>query len=369
MRGRQNQFGLSYLLLVLALIMVLVNNKMDTIKKFKMERFISKWNPVNSPFPIDLVYLWVNSSDSNFTELRSQVAIDEDINLTEEAIRKDTDIGELIYSIRSAEKHIPWIRKIFIISSTPRPCWFNYSHPKLKFIDTKSFLPMGKTYFDSARIQRFIPYIPTLSEFYIYACDDYFFGNYISWRTFYTDSGLPRYRNPVIVHLNDSTLRGVTWQFQGWARPNVQNSVLYWAKELQSLLQCRIELNKECRFKDFHIAMPNRKSFNMQVNAIFKYNYYNRKMLDSSFRQPEDLNTEVLFANYAILIKKAKFYFINETNYIHANELHKLPNDGKTKTQLFCINTGVDTNDDQKLNVSRWLKIFMPYPSTFEINQ
>lgn len=369
MRGKRSYYGYTLLIPLYSILLIYVNCKLNSITKILYNRFISDWNKEVTPFPIDLVYLWLNSSNVAFVALRNRTAYEENINITKETAEKDIDIGELIYSIRSAEKYIPWIRNIIIISSTPRPIWFNFNHPKLKFVDTASFLPEGRVFFDSARIQRFIPYIPTLSEYYIYACDDYFFGNYIHWTTFFTPSGLPRYRNPDIVRLNDSNLRGVTWQFQGWAIPNVQNSVLFWASELQSILQCRIEINKECRFKNFHVAIPYRKSFNVEANHIFRSNYYNRKMFKSSFRQTEDLNTEVLFANYAILVRNAKYYFINETNYIHANELHKLPSDGKTKIQLFCINTGIDTTYEQKVNVSKWLKIFMPKPSSYEIIQ
>lgn len=360
------RYSFSYLLMLNFFGFLIVQSYMNHIDNpFEIFDYII-WNRNIAPFPIDLVYLWVNSSDMSFVATRAQAAKANGINITKEAIKKDTDIGEIIYSLRSVEKYLHWIHKIYILSSTPKPSWFDFNHPQLEFIDTKEILPEGITYFDSSRLELRFPYIPGLSEYYLFMADDYFFGDYISWEAFYTNDGMPRYRNPQITNISDSDLPGVTKQFQNWTKPNQQNSILYWACEFQSLLQCRNEFNVNCRFKNFHIAFPYRKSFFFEADEKLKNNNVLLKMKNSSFRTGYDIIPEVIFGNYNILLKGAEYYFVNETNYFHANEIYKLPEDGKANSQIFVINTGIDTTNEQKLNISRWLQIFMPNKSKFE---
>jgi hypothetical protein len=60
------------------------------------------------PFDIDLVYLWVDGSDLEWLAKKNQF-LGLQSHFSEEAITKarNADNGELMYSLRSMEKHAP----------------------------------------------------------------------------------------------------------------------------------------------------------------------------------------------------------------------------------------------------------------------
>ena len=60
---------------------------------------------------IDLVYLWVDGNDPKWLEKKNRF-IEKKIN----TVGRYQDNQELKYSLRSIEKHLPWIRKIFIVT-------------------------------------------------------------------------------------------------------------------------------------------------------------------------------------------------------------------------------------------------------------
>ena len=63
-------------------------------------------------YPIDLVYLWVNGNDKNWQKEKEFWQKQEGIiDLQATCKGRFMDNDELKYSLRSAEKYAPWIRK------------------------------------------------------------------------------------------------------------------------------------------------------------------------------------------------------------------------------------------------------------------
>ena len=115
---------------------------------------------------IDLVYLWVNGNDSNWLIKKNYWEKKEE-NLIPHINGKQrySDHDDLKYSLRSVEKNMPWINKIYIVTDNQVPEWLNTSHPKIKIIDHKQIIP--EKYlptFKSSTIQFHIYNIPDLSE-------------------------------------------------------------------------------------------------------------------------------------------------------------------------------------------------------------
>jgi hypothetical protein len=145
-------------------------------------------------FPIDLVYTWVDGSDDEWLKIRKSFEPTQS-NLTREASSEQRwrDLDELKYSVESALQFAPWIRKIFIISDHQRPYWFDENNPgKVVFVDHpqlygeyEEHLPV----FNSHSIETHLFRIPDLSEHFIYANDDTFFGNYTKPEDFFTYDG------------------------------------------------------------------------------------------------------------------------------------------------------------------------------------
>ena len=65
---------------------------------------------------IDLVYLWVDGSDPRWLEkkIRFTGAVSDNSEVNNKGRYMNND--ELRYSLRSVERYLPWIRKIFIVT-------------------------------------------------------------------------------------------------------------------------------------------------------------------------------------------------------------------------------------------------------------
>lgn len=132
---------------------------------------------------IDLVYTWVNGSESSFIENLRKFERNYD------QARFD-DKGELKYSLRSIEKYAKWIRHVFIVTNGQIPYWLDLDNEKLtvvthdELIDDDEILPT----FSSVVIETLLHKIPNLSERFLYLNDDIFIGCEIFPDDFYLKS-------------------------------------------------------------------------------------------------------------------------------------------------------------------------------------
>lgn len=144
-------------------------------------------------YPVDLVYLWVDGSDESWQKEKQFLQNKEgllDVQSNNECRYYDND--ELKYSLRSAEKYVPWLRKIFIVTCGQVPEWLNVNHSKIQLVFHKEFIPEKylPTY-NSSAIECFLPEIPDLSEHFLYANDDMFFNCMQEKTFFFNEQGYP----------------------------------------------------------------------------------------------------------------------------------------------------------------------------------
>ncbi|XP_034529267.1 N-acetylglucosamine-1-phosphotransferase subunits alpha/beta isoform X2 [Notolabrus celidotus] len=115
----------------------------------------------------------------------SQSKQDEDVSAS-----RFEDNEELRYSLRSVEKHAPWVRHIFIVTNGQIPSWLNLDNPRVTVIthldifQNHSHLPT----FSSPAIETHIHRIPGLSQKFIYLNDDVMFGKEVWPDDFYSHS-------------------------------------------------------------------------------------------------------------------------------------------------------------------------------------
>ncbi|XP_043943686.1 N-acetylglucosamine-1-phosphotransferase subunits alpha/beta isoform X2 [Protopterus annectens] len=115
----------------------------------------------------------------------SQSKQDEDISAS-----RFEDNEELRYSLRSVERHAPWVRHVFIITNGQIPSWLNLDNPRVTIVTHKevfqntSHLPT----FSSPAIETHIHHISGLSQKFIYLNDDVMFGKDVWPDDFYTHS-------------------------------------------------------------------------------------------------------------------------------------------------------------------------------------
>uniref|UniRef100_A0A8C6T3L1 N-acetylglucosamine-1-phosphotransferase subunits alpha/beta n=1 Tax=Neogobius melanostomus TaxID=47308 RepID=A0A8C6T3L1_9GOBI len=115
----------------------------------------------------------------------SQSKQDEDVSAS-----RFEDNEELRYSLRSVEKHAPWVRHVFIVTNGQIPSWLNLDNPRVTVVThqdiflNNSHLPT----FSSPAIEAHIHRIPGLSQKFIYLNDDVMFGKDVWPDDFYTHS-------------------------------------------------------------------------------------------------------------------------------------------------------------------------------------
>ncbi len=126
---------------------------------------------------IDLVYTWVDDKDPVWANKKAQFDKSAaDYNKDAVSIYRFFNNDELKYSLRSVEKNIPWINKIFIITDNQTPKWLDTNNPKIKIIDHREIISNDNlpTY-NACTIENAMANIEELSEHFIYANDDMFF--------------------------------------------------------------------------------------------------------------------------------------------------------------------------------------------------
>ena len=144
---------------------------------------------------IDIVYLWVDSTDKSWRAEKDKWY--EIINgqkpiykgaADEERFR---DNGELMFSFRSVAECVPWINHIYIITGFNQvPKWLDTNHPKITIVPHEQIMPADALpTFNATAIEMCIPNIPGLSEHFILMNDDMFFNKKVSPSFFYDARG------------------------------------------------------------------------------------------------------------------------------------------------------------------------------------
>ncbi|MCL2538219.1 MAG: stealth family protein [Alphaproteobacteria bacterium] len=146
---------------------------------------------------IDLVYLWVDGSDPKWRAKKNAALAAMGRPPMKDAVGDNRwmDNGELKYSLRSAEKFVPWINHIYIVTDGQVPKWLDAKNPRVTIIDQNEIIPKKyQPIFNSAALDLFIHKIPGLSEHFIYANDDKFFAKNLSPDYFFDAD-----RNPIVI--------------------------------------------------------------------------------------------------------------------------------------------------------------------------
>ena len=132
---------------------------------------------------IDIIITYVNPNDENWVKLYNQY-IRESVEEFKEKRFRDTSF--LKYVLRSIDKNIPWINKVFLVvqSDSQVPEWVNREEVNVvlheEFIP-KEYLPT----FNCNTIELFMHKIPNLSDYFIYFNDDMIVNKYCYANNFF----------------------------------------------------------------------------------------------------------------------------------------------------------------------------------------
>ncbi len=123
--------------------------------------------------PVDLVILWVNGNDPAFVLKRNEWASRLGMHVSA-ACFVQTD--ELKYVLRSAEKFLPWITRIVLVTNGQKlPDWLETNHYRLKILTHKEFMLADcLPTFNSCAIETGCVLWRGLAEHFLMANDDTF---------------------------------------------------------------------------------------------------------------------------------------------------------------------------------------------------
>lgn len=165
--------------------------QLPTVPAFR----VPSWDRVT--FPVDAVFLWVDSNDPVWQARRreyAQTAATDKLHVTswDEARFRDRD--ELRYALRSVREYAPWVRRIFLVTAGQRPEWLTEEDDRITLVDHHDFFHEAclPTFNSNAIISR-LHHIPGLAEHYVLMNDDVFLSRAISPSLFFEPNGAARF--------------------------------------------------------------------------------------------------------------------------------------------------------------------------------
>lgn len=315
---------------------------------------------------MSIVYTWVNGSQPCYRESRMAAGGKNSVGGS-----RDREIGELMYSIRSLKKFVPWhTGPIYIVSPGHIPHWVDLDNPRIKVINqddlfpeyAKAFLPTFNTHV----IEQFLYLIPGLSDIYMQVNDDYLFTKPIEPHEFFTCDGGIRllHETGLISHTPPTPKKGI------W---------------IASVLNTQQEMDLRWGKIDRHFIkhapfVYSRRAFE-RVHQIFDRALFTT--LKSKFRGKPDMNMPLLHHYYMVSqgskelgipietppqeeMNGYKLILMQDGTTDKLKETFNQILDGTTPYKIVALND--EYSDMRVADIARdFLNKFLPEPSEFEL--
>lgn len=154
-------------------------------KVYPQARDLSGNYEFDTPWPIDVVFTWVNKDDPIWVNKWNAIFPENNFDPDRYSSR-----DELKYSLRSICKFLPWFRKIYIVSNCNPPDWLTNWH-RIEWISHEKIFPECSVLptFNSHAIEACLHRIPGLSEKFIYFNDDVFLNQPCYYKDFFDLQG------------------------------------------------------------------------------------------------------------------------------------------------------------------------------------
>lgn len=304
-----------------------------------------------------MVYLWVDGSDPKWQEKKQRFT--KVLNNTSEtdAAGRYKNNDELKYSLRSVEKHAPWIRNIFIVTDNQKPDWLNTNHPKVKVIDHTEIIPAEVLpLFNAIAIEYFLYRIPGLSEHFLYANDDMFFNANLLPDFFFAKDSNP------IVCLKKRSLGKWYHRFMAFIRDDGH----YRRAVINSMSLVEKKYGKFYSGLPHHNIDAYRKSdYQYAVEQVFKNevktSQYHRIRTEGDFHRSA-------IGYYSLAVGHGHLRYVNKkiAKRIHLYRLRSGERLDHNKPLLFCLNDNEKATDEHRKLVQPFLENLFSKKSAFE---
>ena len=314
---------------------------------------------MNGADKIDMVYLWCDGNDPAFLARKNQYMNIAPIDNNISSEMRFVDNDELKYSLRSLETYAPWIDHVYIVTDRQVPKWLNTDYEKVTVVDHSEIMPKEIIpVFNSVVIEYFLPFIPNLSEKFLYGNDDTFFGNIVTPEYFFCgDKPIVRVRKSrSLAHKNNVISKSTRVAMRLLERMHQR---LAWYR-----LHHNIDAYSKTAYRDTL----------KKYRDAFVSTYGNR------FRTEYDVH-RIIFGLDAVYSGKAELKIIETPSFWKRRVLSRfkkiewddLFGNGteetyqyilKYKPKLFCINDS--GKQEERENSRRFLHLLFPEPSKFE---
>lgn len=313
---------------------------------------------IQTSFPIDIVYTWVDQDDPEFQETLGCYRGTENRNTSSAARFQSHD--ELKYSLRSIEEYAPWYNHIYIVTNGQVPSWLN-ENDNISIIHhnqilDREYLPT----FNSHVIGSALHKIPGLSENYIYFNDDVLLLRPIARRDAFSDGGL-NYAFITNVRIGNGP-------------PVSYETATEWgAKNARDLIYSKWGYSFDRRFT--HMYHPQRKSVAEECESAFRDTYHAFRR--NRFREMNDilccsfLHHYVGYVSGKTMFTNSHGHFVRIRNHDAELKYNKLLSEKSIKSgrSVVCLNDYIprDGGDPDYLEkLLGFLESYYPHPSSFE---
>ncbi|MDN0046121.1 hypothetical protein QVN49_03750 [Megasphaera hexanoica] len=325
---------------------------------------------------IDIVYCWCDGKDPDFRKRKNYFLKKENMPYDEDSVGelRFFDNEELRYSLRSLEMYAPWIHHVYIVTDRQVPKWLNTSYSKVSVIDHSQIMPCELIpVFEAAVIERYIINIPGLSEYFLYANDDMFFGMPVEPEFFFTNTG-----NPIVYLKPYERFEKIVDEkdFQ-----NKYNAAPAWMRTNMNAWKL---LHERYGQKEFYVSAHTIDGYKKSYfdDILKKY----KKAFDQAdkyrFRTDKGIGRDIfgldmVYSGYGVaeVIKKPNFW----QKHIHKSKdyiwkCYCGSENAKTRKEIlrftpyvFCVNAEAHSSEQQKKEMRDFYEMLFPNPSQFEL--
>lgn len=307
--------------------------------------------------PIDIVFTWVSDGDPEWLQKKNFYS--EDISTSSNT--RFVDYEQLRYSLRSVAYYAKFIRNIFIVTDNQVPYWLDESNERIIIVNHKdifsdtSVLPV----FNSVAIESWIHKIKGLSDNFIYANDDYFFGGPVNKNTFINPNGVAKLFLEAI--------------------PNAYGEIFEDSESTSKLslfsAQCFYEkFNKWPSFWPLHAPMI--KNIHAMEEMISEFSDVISKTSRSRFRESGTISPLYLMSSYFSyqkgysVVSQVKYDYVSTDSIDLDRKLTNLRNKiNSNNCDIFCLNDHRTVSDEQIHKVIDFMKMVFPLPAEWELDK
>ena len=163
---------------------------------------------------VDALYRWISPAAGAKKLIQCLLVNPNSIINEMSCVERYRDNGELKYSLRSIDRHAPWIRRIHILGEGDPPEWLHVGG-RVSWVDSVALMrSCGQEPQLSSETQKlYFTEIPGLAEKFIAFDDDWFLGSETSEGDFYSDGEVPIQPRGLVGH--------------GWHAPTAWTKTLF----------------------------------------------------------------------------------------------------------------------------------------------